>query len=99
VATTSFLALKGRIAQTLLELAEHFGQEVGAGRIVIRQKIGQADLAAMAGVARENLTRILNDWQRGKVVSRLSGYYCLENRALLEHQVRPAISGQATQQR
>jgi CRP/FNR family transcriptional regulator, cyclic AMP receptor protein len=93
VATTSFLALKGRIAQTLLELAEHFGQEVGPGRIVIRQKIGQADLAAMAGVARENLTRILNDWQRRNVVSRLSGYYCLENTALLEHQVKPAIGG------
>jgi hypothetical protein len=27
------------------------------------------------------------------VVSRLSGYYCLENTALLEHQVKPAIGG------
>jgi hypothetical protein len=26
----------------------------------------------MAGIARENVTRILNDWQRRKVVSRLS---------------------------
>jgi CRP/FNR family transcriptional regulator, cyclic AMP receptor protein len=88
VAATSFLSLKGRIAQTLLELAEDFGQEVGPGRIVIRQKIRQTDLAAMAGVARETVTRILNDWQRHKLVSRLSGYYCLENEALLEHQVK-----------
>jgi CRP/FNR family transcriptional regulator, cyclic AMP receptor protein len=88
VAATSFLSLEGRIAQRLLELAEDFGQEVGSGRILIRQKIRQTDLAAMAGVARENVTRILNDWQRRKLVSRLSGYYCLENRALLEHQVR-----------
>jgi CRP/FNR family transcriptional regulator, cyclic AMP receptor protein len=98
VASDSFLAIKGRVAQTFLELAVHFGQEVGPGRIVIRQKIGQADLAAMAGIARENLTRILNEWQRRKVVSRPSGYYCLEDKALLEHQVNPAISGQATQQ-
>jgi CRP/FNR family transcriptional regulator, cyclic AMP receptor protein len=87
LAATSFLSLKGRIAQTLLELAEHFGKEVGPGRIVIRQKIKQSDLAAMTGVARESMTRILNDWQRRKMMSRPSGYYCLENKELLEHQV------------
>jgi CRP/FNR family transcriptional regulator, cyclic AMP receptor protein len=88
VAASSFLSLKGRVARTMLELAEHFGQEVGVGRIVIRQKIGQNDLAAMAGIARENVTRVLNDWQRHKVVSRLSGYYCIENKAQLENQVK-----------
>ena len=64
VAAGSFLPLRGRVACTLLELAQGFGQDVGAGRIVIRQKIGQADLAAMAGIARENVSRILNDWKR-----------------------------------
>ena len=39
VAAGSFLSLKGRVAQTMLELANHFGQEVVPGRIVIRQKI------------------------------------------------------------
>ena len=87
VAASSFLSLKGRVARTMLELAEHFGQEVGPGRIVIRQKFGQNDLAAMTGIARENVTRVLNDWQRHKVVSRLSGYYCLENKPQLEHQI------------
>ena len=88
VAATSFLSLKGRIAQTLLELADQFGREVGPERIVISQKIRQTDLAAMAGMARENVTRILNEWQRRKLVSRLSGYYCLENKTLLEHQLK-----------
>jgi CRP/FNR family transcriptional regulator, cyclic AMP receptor protein len=88
MAGTSFLSLKGRIAQTLLKLADHFGQEVGQGRIVIRQKIRQRDLAAMAGIARESVTRILNDWQRHKVLSRPSGYYCLENKTQLEHQAK-----------
>jgi CRP-like cAMP-binding protein len=86
VAAGSFLPLKGRVASTLLELAEHFGHDVGAGRIVIRQKIGQSDIAAMAGIARENVSRILNDWKRRKLVSRLSGYYCLENKSQLEHE-------------
>jgi CRP/FNR family cyclic AMP-dependent transcriptional regulator len=86
IAAGSFLPLRGRVALTLLELAHEFGQDVGAGRIVIRQKIGQADLAAMAGIARENVSRILNDWKRRKLVSRLSGYYCLENKSQLEHE-------------
>ena len=86
IAAGSFLPLRGRVASTLLELAENFGQDVGSGRIVIRQKIGQSDIAAMAGIARENVSRILNDWKRRKLVSRLSGYYCLENKAQLEHE-------------
>jgi CRP/FNR family transcriptional regulator, cyclic AMP receptor protein len=84
IAAGSFLPLRGRVACTLLELADDFGQDVGSGRIVIRQKIGQSDLAAMAGIARENVSRILNDWKRRKLVSRLSGYYCLENKAQLQ---------------
>jgi CRP/FNR family transcriptional regulator, cyclic AMP receptor protein len=86
IAAESFLPLKGRVASTLLELAQTFGQDVGSGRIVIRQKIGQSDIAAMAGIARENVSRILNDWKRRKLVSRLSGYYCLENKAQLERE-------------
>ncbi|HEY2529060.1 MAG TPA: Crp/Fnr family transcriptional regulator [Xanthobacteraceae bacterium] len=86
IAAGSFLPLRGRVACTLLELAEDFGEDVGAGRIVIRQKIGQSDLAAMAGIARENVSRILNDWKRRKLVSRLSGYYCLENKDKLKHE-------------
>jgi CRP/FNR family transcriptional regulator, cyclic AMP receptor protein len=84
IAVGSFLPLKGRVACTLLELAEDFGQDVGSGRIVIRQKIGQSDLAAMAGIARENVSRILNDWKRRGLISRLSGYYCLEDKAKLQ---------------
>ncbi len=86
VAAGSFLPVHGRVACTLLELAEDFGQDVGSGRIVIRQKISQSDLAAMVGVARENVSRILNDWTRRKLISRLSGYYCLENQAKLQHE-------------
>jgi CRP-like cAMP-binding protein len=86
VAAGSFLPLKGRVARALLDLSEAFGQDVGQGRILIRQKISQSDVAAMAGIARENVSRILNDWIRLKLVSRLSGYYCLENKARLERE-------------
>jgi CRP-like cAMP-binding protein len=86
VAAGSFLPLKGRVARALLDLSEAFGQDVGQGRILIRQKISQSDVAAMAGIARENVSRILNDWIRDKLVSRLAGYYCLENKARLERE-------------
>jgi CRP/FNR family cyclic AMP-dependent transcriptional regulator len=86
VAAMSFLSLKGRVAQALLSLAEAFGHDVGTGRVLVRQKVSQSDLAAMAGMARENVSRILNDWMRRKLVSRLSGYYCLEDRAALERE-------------
>ena len=45
-------------------------------------------LAAMAGIACENVTRILNDWERRKLMSRPSGYYRLEDKARLEPQVK-----------
>ena len=38
----SFLSLKGRVAHALLSLAEAFGNDVGSGRILIRQKVTQA---------------------------------------------------------
>jgi formate dehydrogenase assembly factor FdhD len=44
--------------------------------------------AAPHNIARENLTRVLNDWQRHKALSRLSGYYCLEDKTQLEHQAQ-----------
>ncbi len=88
IAAESFLPLRGRVALTLLELAEHFGEDVGAGHIVIRQKFSQSDLAAMAGIARENVNRILADWKRRKLVSRISAYYCIESKSALEHEAR-----------
>jgi CRP/FNR family cyclic AMP-dependent transcriptional regulator len=86
LAATSFISLKGRVARTLLNLAEAFGHDVGSGRILVHQKVTQSDLAAMAGIARENVNRILNDWTRCSIVSRLSGYYCVESKAALQRE-------------
>src|SRR5215470_1809629 len=86
LAATTFLSLQGRVARALLSLADGFGHDVGGGRILVRQKITQSDLAAMAGSARENVSRILKEWTRQKNVSRLAGYYCLENKAALDRE-------------
>ena len=86
LAATTFLSLQGRVARALLSLADCFGHDVGGGRILVRQKITQSDLAAMAGIARENVSRILKEWTRQSHVSRLAGYYCLENKAALQRE-------------
>lgn len=88
VAAGTFLPVKGRVARALLDLAKAFGNEVDGGRIVIRQKLSQSDVAAMAGIARENVSRILNEWMRLKLITRLSGYYCIESKAKLEKELK-----------
>jgi CRP-like cAMP-binding protein len=47
------------------------------GRIELRHKISQGDLAAMAGVARENVSRTMSDWRKRDIVTRSSDYYCI----------------------
>jgi CRP-like cAMP-binding protein len=88
VAAGTFLPVKGRVARALLDLAKAFGNEVDGGRVVIRQKLSQSDVAAMAGIARENVSRILNEWMRLKMITRLSGYYCIENKIKLEKELK-----------
>jgi len=86
IAAGSFLPNKGRLACALLELAGDFGQDLGSGRTVIRQKLHQSDLAAMAGIGRESANRIINNWRRRKIISRSSGYYCIENKDQLQEE-------------
>jgi CRP/FNR family transcriptional regulator, cyclic AMP receptor protein len=78
LAATTFLSVKQRLARALLNLAEYVGEENG-GRIQLRLKIGQADLAAMAGVARENVSRTMSEWRKRDIVTRSSNYYCINN--------------------
>jgi CRP/FNR family cyclic AMP-dependent transcriptional regulator len=84
LAARSFLPLPGRVAQSLLQLAETFGKPVEPGRILIHYKVSQAELANMAGAARENVSRVLSEWKRAGTISRISGYYCIEDKDALE---------------
>ena len=88
LAAASFLTVKARLARALLELVEFLGEDHGSGRILIRHKIKRSDLAAMAGVAAENVSRVTNDWMQRNVVTRSSGYYCLEDIPTLKNQMK-----------
>jgi len=76
--------VEARLARALLDLAQHFRGHSEAEQIVISHKMTQNDLAAMPGVARENVSRVLTDWRERKIVVRSSGYYCLYDVAALK---------------
>ena len=43
----------------------------------------------MAGISRDSVSRILNDWKRRKLVSRLCGYYYwIENELKLQNEAQ-----------
>jgi len=71
--TTNFFSVKAHVARALLSLAEAFGRDMGQGRIFVQQKVSQGDLAAMAGIARENVSRILHESYRRILVTEGSG--------------------------
>jgi CRP/FNR family transcriptional regulator len=87
IASMAFLPIKGRVARTLLTLAENVGEETDSGGTVIPRMINQGDIAAMAGVARENTSRILNEWGRRKVVTKSSGSYWIGDKAKLAREI------------
>jgi CRP/FNR family transcriptional regulator, cyclic AMP receptor protein len=76
LAASSFLNVRARVARALLQLARLLGEEAGPGQILIRHRITQNDLAAMAGVARESVSRTWREWHRQKIVegSSRTGY-------------------------
>jgi CRP/FNR family transcriptional regulator, cyclic AMP receptor protein len=64
------------VARALLQFARYFGEEAVLGRSLIRYKITQNDLAAIAGVARESVSRTFRELRRQQIVegSSRTGY-------------------------
>ena len=88
LAATAFLCVEGRLARALLNVAEYVGEDKGGGRIQLRLKISQGDLAAMAGVAQDNVSRTMSEWRKRDVVTRSSNYYCINDPAALARDMR-----------
>jgi CRP/FNR family transcriptional regulator, cyclic AMP receptor protein len=88
VTATTFLTVKGRVARALVELAECVGTPSSAGQIVLHEKISLADIAAMAGVARENVSRVISEWRRRNLITGSSRCYCLNDVASLTREVQ-----------
>ena len=87
IAAMTFLTVKGRVAHALLEIADHLGEKTDSGGIVIPNSIRQKDVAALAGVARENVNRILKSWERRKLLMKFSRSYRIDDKAKLEREI------------
>jgi CRP-like cAMP-binding protein len=68
----------GRVALAFASLAGGLGETAGTGRIVLGHRITQTDVANMAGVARENASRVINDMLRSGILARQKGHYVIE---------------------
>jgi len=71
------LDLKGRVAKRLLLMASPSLDPLPADGTVVRAAT-HSDLAAMCGGSRENVTRVLSEFQRRGFVRRDRGHYVLE---------------------
>lgn len=67
----------GRVARAFASLAHGLGEERPGGTILIASKITQTDIAGMAGVARENASRAINDLLREGVLKREGSFYMI----------------------
>ena len=65
-----YLDLKGRVAKRLLQLVSPSLDELPEDGAVLPSVVTHADLASLCGGSRENVTRILSDFQRRGYVKR-----------------------------
>jgi CRP/FNR family cyclic AMP-dependent transcriptional regulator len=83
---SSFLTVRARVARALLQFARHLGEETDRGRVLIQHRVTQSDLAAMAGVARESVSRTLGVWQKAKVLEGSPRYGYAVDKSRLERE-------------
>ena len=74
-----FLDLKGRVAKRLLQLVSPSLDDLPADGVVLPAVVTHADLASLSGGSRENVTRILSEFQRRGLVKRVDKRYVLKN--------------------
>ena len=86
VTATTFLTVKGRVARVLLELATVCGACDAEG-VFIPHIIRQKDIAAMAGLSRETVNRVLAELDDSKLVSHSNRRYRIADVQALEREL------------
>lgn len=74
-----YLDLKGRVAKRLLQLVAPSLDELPANGTALPSVVTHADLASLCGGSRENVTRILSEFQRRGLVDREGRRYVLND--------------------
>ena len=71
------VTVSGRVARAFVSLAQGLGEGRANGTILLPNKITQNDIAGMAGVARENASRAINDLLREGILTREGSFYLI----------------------
>lgn len=71
------VTVAGRVARAFATLAQGLGEPRAGGAILLPNKITQNDIAGMAGVARENASRAINDLLRDGILARDGSFYVI----------------------
>jgi CRP-like cAMP-binding protein len=80
-----YLDLKGRVAKRLLGLVSSSFDELPSDGAHVPSDVTHADLASLSGGSRENVTRILSDFQRRGLVKKSGRRLVLSNIDGLRH--------------
>jgi CRP/FNR family cyclic AMP-dependent transcriptional regulator len=78
------ITVSGRVARAFIALADSLGEEIKGGRTLLPHRITQSDIAGVAGVARENASRIINELLRDGILGREGSFYVIERLATLD---------------
>jgi CRP/FNR family transcriptional regulator, cyclic AMP receptor protein len=87
IAALAFLTWRGRVAHALLQIADALGNDDKAGETVIQKMISQRELAAMAGVARENVSRVISEWKRCKLITHSDRGLRIQDKSALQREM------------
>ena len=82
IAALTFLKAKGRLAYALLKIAKSLSGN--SDNVTIPRAIHQKELAALAGVTRENTNKILKGWEQSKILSKSSATYRIHDKKRLQ---------------
>jgi CRP/FNR family transcriptional regulator, cyclic AMP receptor protein len=74
-----FLDLKGRVAKRLLQLVTPTLDALPENGVYVPSVVTHADLASLCGGSRENVTRILSELQRRRMIERDGRRFVLRN--------------------
>ena len=92
IAAWAFLPMRNRVARAVLELVECVGEAAPGGKAFLPRSIKQSDVASLAGVARENTNRILNEWKQSGLVIKRGDHYEVD-RIKLIREAEPGSQG------
>lgn len=81
-----------RLASTLLELGERFGDEMEDGSTLIPLRLTRAEIAALVGTTVETTIRTLSRWSREGLVSTTEGGLAVHDASALARRSAPPVA-------